>query len=315
MSSQGARTSDPAVDAGNAHDVVDAEITGLVRAVGLLIGSLLAAGVLAGAWETEATPGTLAQSLTHGLLITQIVFAGVLIMLGSIVESFGFGLALGTRWPYTRNILVLTLRGDPEAAHRVVATGVGLIAVALVIIHPVYMSFLGLGLIVVTALFGMGVLYVLAGRAPAVVHGTHGLLAYLVFISYLVQVAHPGIGLGLYLKIIVPLHALLLAIFMGGMVTGYRGFGQPIGSFYKPEKTSQWIFSLHGLSALLVIGTLGWYMPIYSVAFVLVLTQAAVGFFLFHAINLKPKAPGAIVAFHQFMALMMVTAVVLQWTF
>ncbi|MBU2793669.1 cytochrome C oxidase assembly protein, partial [Acidithiobacillus thiooxidans] len=55
----------------------------------------------------------------------------VLILLGSIVEGFGYGLSLGTKWPYTRNIVVLMVRGDPEAAHRVVATLVGLVALAL----------------------------------------------------------------------------------------------------------------------------------------------------------------------------------------
>ena len=72
---------------------------------------------------------------------------------------------------------------------------------------------------------------------------------------------------------------------------------------------------IHGAAALLVIGTLGWFMPAYPVAFALALIQAAVGFFLFHAVNLRPKAPGAIVAFHQVMALMITTAIVMQWQF
>ncbi|RJS93384.1 cytochrome C oxidase assembly protein [Salinisphaera sp. Q1T1-3] len=235
-------------------------------------------------------------------------------MLGSIVEGFGFGLALGTRWPYTKNILVLTLRGDPEAAHRVVATAVGLVGVALVIVDPSYEMALGLGMIVATALFGMGVLHVLAGRAPSIVHGIHGLLAYLVFFAYLVPLAYNDIGLGLYLKIIVPTHALLFSIFMGGVVTGGRGFGEPIGAFAPtPRKKPQWIFALHGLAGLLTLGTLGWYAPTYPVAFILCLAQLAIGFIVFQAVNLKPKAPGAVVAFHQAMALLISTAVVLQW--
>ena len=296
------------------HDhVVEGELTWFVRSIGLGIGALLSFGVLFGLWLAVADGGTLAESIAHGLLATEVVFAAVLIMLGSIVEGYGFGLALGTRWPYTRNILVLTLRGDPEAAHRVIATAVGLVAVALVIVDPSPVTFLGLGLIVATALFGMGVLYVLAGRAPAIVHGTHGLLAYGVFLVYLVALVYPGMPFLLYLKVTAPLHAVLFALFMGGMVTGQRGFGEPIGAFYAPKKPAQWVFMLHGFAALLVIGTLGFYSLSYPVAFGLTLFQAAFGFFLFHAVNLKPKAPGAIVAFHQVMGLLIVTAIVMRW--
>lgn len=297
------------------HHVVEGELTWLVRAVGLTIGGLLILGVILGLWQGLVAPAGVRGSLTQGLLVTQVVFAAVLIMLGSIVEGFGFGLALGTRWPYTRNILVLTLRGDPEAAHRVVATAVGLVGVVLAIVHPVYEMFLGLGMIVATALFGMGVLYVLAGRAPAIVHGGHGLLAYLVFLAYLVPLAHPHTGLGWYMLTVIPTHPILFAIFMGGMVTGGRGFGQALGQFTVPRHTPQWIFALHGVAGMLVVGTLGWYMPTYPVAFVLVMIQLLVGFGVFQAVNLKPKAPGAIVAFHQIMALLITTAVVMQWRF
>lgn len=297
------------------HHVVEGEMTGLVRLVGLAIGTALAAAILLGLWEGALDADTLRGRMAHGLLVTQIIFAAVLIMLGSLVEGFGFGLALGTRWPYTRNILVLTLRGDPEAAHRVVATGVGLVGVALAVLDPSYEMCLGLAMIVITALFGMGVLHVLAGRAPAVVHGTHGLLAYLVYLAYLVPLGYQDIGLGHFLLIIVPTHALLFSIFMGGIVTGGRGFGEPIGAFATPEKKSQWIFVLHGLAGLVTVGTLGWYAPTYPVAFVLCLVQLAIGFGLFQAVNLKPKAPGVVVAFHQAMALLIMTAVVMQWRF
>lgn len=303
---------DPSLDP---HHVVEGEITWLVRTVGLCIGGLLAFGVVLGLYEGLAAGGGPRAALTHGLLVAQVVFAAVLILLGSIVESFGFGLALGTRWPYTKNIVVLMLRGDPEAAHRVVATLVGLVGVALAILAPVYEMFLGLGLIVATALFGMGVLYVLAGRAPAIVHGMHGLLAYLVFFAYLLPLAHAHIGLGYYLLIIIPTHPLLLAIFMGGVVTGGRGFGEALGQFSVPARKPQWIFAAHGIAGLLVVATLGWYMPTYPVAFALVLVQMAAGFTVFQAVNLKPKAPGAIVAFHQIMALLITTAIVMQWHF
>ncbi len=294
-------------------DAVEGELTWQVRVAGGVIAVLLALAAGLGTWRGLASPlGGLAAA-SQGLLLAQVVLAATLIMLGSMVEGFGFGLALGTRWPYTRNILVLMLRGDPEAAHRVVATGLSLVAVALAILQPDYMSFLGLGLIVATALFGMGVLYVLAGRAPAFVHGTHGLLAYAVFLTYLVALVAPGFPLGRYLQVTIALHAVLLTVFVGGMVTGQRGFGRPIGAFYAPRRASQWVFLAHGASALLVIATLGWLMPAYPVAFVLAVAQAAVGFFLFHAVNLRPRAPGAIVAFHQVMVLLITTAIVLQW--
>lgn len=295
------------------HHTVEGELTWTVRLVGLGIAGLIALAVVLGIWRGVTTPALGAAAWAQGLMVCQVVLSSALIMLGSIVEGFGFGLALGTRWPYTRNIVVLMLRGDPEAAHRVVATAVGLVGVALAILAPGYMSFLGLGLIVATALFGMGVLYVLAGRAPAFVHGTHGLLAYAVFLVYLVALVHPGVPFGFYLQYTAALHPVLFAVFTGGIVTGQRGFGQPISAFYAPSTLAQWVFIVHGAAGLLVIAILGWFMPTYPVAFALALTQAAVGFFLFQAVNLQPKAPGAIVVFHQTMALLITTAVVLQW--
>ncbi|MHB1582063.1 MAG: cytochrome C oxidase assembly protein [Acidithiobacillus sp.] len=249
----------------------------------------------------------------NGLKASEVGFAIVLILLGSLVEGFGYGLSLGTRWPYTRNIAVLMVRGDPEAAHRMVATLVGLVALALVILSPSVTTISGLSLIVVTALFGMGTLYVLAGRAPAFVHGTHGLLAYGVFLIYLTALVYPGLNFWTYLGAMSALHALLLAVFLGGMTTGQRGFGTAIGPFVKPQKASQWTIAAHISAALLLVATLGWMMPAYPVAFYLAVTQIGVGFLLSHAVNLKPKDPGVLVAFHQSMVLLMCLAIVLQW--
>lgn len=61
---------------------------------------------------------------------------------------------------------------------------------------------------------------------------------------------------------------------------------------------------------LSVVATLGWLMPAYSAAFCLAVAQFAVGFLLFHAVNLKPKSPGILVAFHQAMALSIALAIV-----
>ncbi|MHB1816282.1 MAG: cytochrome C oxidase assembly protein, partial [Steroidobacteraceae bacterium] len=209
------------------HDVVEGQMTLTVRIIGLGIAAMIVLAVVLGSWRGWVSPLPTRAALVVGLSTAEVIFAAALVVLGSIVEGFGYGLSLGTRWPYTRNIIVLMLRGDPEAAHRVLATAVGLTALVLAVLHPDYSNLLGLGLIVLTALFGMGTLYVLAGRAPAFVHGTHGLLAYLVFINYLVAVILPAAHLGAYLYSMIPLHAVLFAIFMGGMVTGQRGFGKP----------------------------------------------------------------------------------------
>lgn len=302
----------PEHDADNQH-VVEGEINWLVRSVGAGIGLLLALAVTLGVAQALTSDAGVLGSIADGLLVSEVVFTAILILLGSTVESYGFGLALGTQWPYTKNIVVLTLAGDPEAAHRLVATLVGLVALALAIIEPVSQNFIGLGLVVATALFGMGTLYVLAGRAPAFVHGTHGLLAYGVLVTYLIELAHPDTSILGYLGETGALRSMLFAIFMGGMVTGHRGFGQPIEAFYAPKKPAQWVFAVHGLSALLVIGVLGWTMPAYPVAFTLAVVQAAVGFGVFHAVNLKPKAPGTVVAFHQTMALLITSAIILAW--
>ena len=292
---------------------IEGEMTPVVRVIGWLITGMLLAAVLAGLWRGFISQQGLLADVVNGLKTSEVGFAIVLILLGSIVEGFGYGLSLGTRWPYTRNIAVLMVRGDPEAAHRMVATLVGLVALALVILSPSVSTISGLSLIVVTALFGMGTLYVLAGRAPAFVHGTHGLLAYGVFLIYLTGLVYPGLNFWTYLGAIGALHALLLAVFLGGMTTGQRGFGTAIGPFVKPQKASQWSIAAHISAALLLVATLGWMMPAYPVAFYLAVTQVAVGFLLFHAVNLKPKDPGVMVAFHQSMVLLMCLAIVLQW--
>ena len=288
-------------------------MTPVVRLVGGLITGMLLAAVLAGLWRGLTSQQGLLTDVINGLKASEVGFAIVLILLGSLVEGFGYGLSLGTRWPYTRNIAVLMVRGDPEAAHRMVATLVGLVALALVILSPSVTTISGLSLIVVTALFGMGTLYVLAGRAPAFVHGTHGLLAYGVFLIYLTDIVYPGLNFWTYLGVTSALHALLLAVFLGGMTTGQRGFGTAIGPFVKPQKASQWTIAAHISAALLLVATLGWMMPAYPVAFYLAVTQVAVGFLLSHAVNLKPKDPGVMVAFHQSMVLLMCLAIVLQW--
>ncbi len=295
------------------HHVVQGEVTTAVRAANVFIAGLIFVAVGAGVWRGATTSGVGREAWYQALMVTQVLLASAIILLGSLVEGFGFGLSLGTRWPYTRNILALLVRGDPEAAHRVVATTLGLIGVALVILHPDAATETGLALIVATALFGMGTLYVLAGRAPAFVHGTHGLLAYSVLVSYLVGLLHPATPFLQYLDANIALHAVFLAIFLGGMTTGQRGFGQAIEPFVMPRRAPQWTVAVHILAALLVVATLGWLMPAYPVAFYLAVMQVAVGFLLFHGVNLRPKTPGAVVVFHQATVLAITLAIVLGW--
>jgi hypothetical protein len=291
---------------------IDGEMTRTVRVIGLVMACLVAGAILAGIWKASAGLHSGRAALVGGLFLTEVTLAGILILLGSIVEGFGYGLSLGTRWPYTQNILVLMIRGDPEAAHRLVATLVGLIALALVVLAPSSATINGLALVIIAALFGIGTLHVLSGRIPAFVHGIHGLLAYGVFLSYLTCLALPGIQFWSYLKFMAALHALLLAVFRGGMTTGQRGFGQPIGAFYRPQRPAHWTVAAHIVAALTIVATLGWLMPAYPVAFYLAVVQVAVGFLLFHAVNLKPKNPGTIVAFHQSIVLLITVAIVVS---
>ncbi len=292
---------------------VEGEMTPMVRVVRILIAALFVGAVVAGVWRGVAGPESGKAALVAGLYLTETALAAILILLGSFVEGFGFGLSLGTHWPYTRNILVLMIQGDPEAAHRIVATLVGLIGLALVVLVPSSATINGLVLIVLTALLGMGTLHVLSGRIPSVVHGVHGLLAYGVFLCYLSALFAPGAEFWSWLKVMFGLHAVLLTVFLGGMTTGQRGFGKPIEAFYWPRRASQWTAIVHLLAALSVVGTLGWLMPAYPVAFYLAVGQVAVGFLLFHAVNLKPKNPGILVAFHQAMVLSITMAIVGAW--
>lgn len=303
-------TSEPDPRLTSASAVVDGEITTTVRVVRHLITGLVVAAVAAGIARGLTTSASGKAAVVSGMYLTETALAAILILLGSLVEGFGFGLSLGTNWPYTRNILVLLVRGDPEAAHRIVATLVGLIGVALVILAPNSLTINGLVFIVVTALFGIGTLHVLAGRLPSIVHGVHGLLAYGVFLCYLCTLYVSDVDFWSYLGETGALHCLLLAVLLGGMTTGQRGFGQPIGAFDVPRSSSQLVMIVHLGSALAMVATLGWLMPAYPLAFYLAVSQVLVGFLLFHAVNLRPKSPGILVALHQGMVLSIAVAIV-----
>jgi hypothetical protein len=236
-----------------------------------------------------------------------------LIVIGGLVEGYGYGLSLGTRWPYHEKILVLAAKGDPEAWHRILATILGLNAVAMVALAPGANTIAGLVLIAITAILGMATLHVLAGKAPSFLQGLHGLLAYVTFITYLV-VLHVGrIPVWTYIKEVPVLHAFLPMVFLGSMVTGQRGYQRAIGAFVAPRSKGQWIFVLHALFGLVFLFVLSFYVRIYTVALIIALVQFVVGFALFHAVNARPERPGILVAFHQVAALLILLALVYVW--
>ncbi|MEJ2668374.1 MAG: hypothetical protein P8Z81_14990 [Deinococcales bacterium] len=239
--------------------------------------------------------------MEQALTLAQAVLAAGLIVVGGIVEGYGYGLSLGTNWPYTRNIAVLAGRGDPEAWHRIIATLLGLNALVLVALHRGGLQWTGLGLIVFTALLGMATLFVLAGKAPSWLQGLHGLLAYSTLFTYLLALSH-GPSLGTYLETTIPLHSFLLVIFMGGVVTGQRGFARAIGSFTVPRTLSQWVWVVHGLAVLLFLLTLAYETPANNVALLFLLAQVGLGFLTFQAVNARARRPGVLVPFHQLLS-------------
>lgn len=92
--------------------------------------------------------------LINILLVIQTVAAIGLILVGSLVEAYGYGLSLGTNWPYHQNIFGLAMKGDPEAWHRIIATTLGVNAVLLAVLAHDSNTFSGLALIAATALLG-----------------------------------------------------------------------------------------------------------------------------------------------------------------
>src|SRR5699024_3301032 len=147
-----------------------------------------------------------------------------LIVIGGLVEGYGYGLSLGTQWPYHKKMLTRAVLTDPEIWHRMLATILGLNAIVLLILSPGANTITGLVLIVATALLGIATLHVLAGKLPSFMHGLHGLLAYTTYITYLVTLHAHGLSVWTYMSAAIPLHPFLLMIFLGGMVTGQRGY-------------------------------------------------------------------------------------------
>ncbi len=241
------------------------------------------------------------------------VLAVCIIVLGGIVEGFGYGLSLGTSWPYTRSMPALFRRLDPEVWHRIFATGLGLGSLGILVYRPGVLELTGFVLVVLTALLGAVTLYTLSGRAPSIVPGVHDVLAYLTMVTYLLIATGSKGSLTSYLLTAIPLHAFFLVILLGGMTTGQRGFQKPIGDFVLPRTRAQAVWAAHALSVLLFVLTLAYYVQEYDAALVLVLVQMCVGMLTFMSVNRTPARPGALVMVHQMVAVLIVLSIFFSW--
>ncbi|AEB95926.1 hypothetical protein [Metallosphaera cuprina] len=240
--------------------------------------------------------------------------AGLTVILGGIVEGYGYGLSLGTKWPYTRDIHQIALKGDPEALHRISATIVGLLSLAFLILSPSVITVIGFVSVVFTALLGMATLYVLAGKLPSIFQGLHDIAAYTTFVTYLL-IFLQGLGYNVNIvqfleQAIIPPHFLYFVIFMGGVVTGLRRMTKPIGQVKKPQGKLQWAWAIHGLLALIfviaVIYLHFWLTLAFTVA------EVAVGLLVYRSINKNPGKPGITIGLHQLFSLLTVVAIILN---
>jgi len=254
------------------------------------------------------------NEILYYYFIFQVILAFGIVIVGGTVEGYGYGLSLGTNWPYTRDMPVKAKAGDPDVWHRILATLLGINAVIMVILVPRALEITGLILVIITALLGMATLYTLAGKAPALVQGLHDILAYSTGITYLLIVT------GLYgneLQLIehnIPLYFFFFVIFMGGMTTGQRGYQRPIGYFRFPKTKSQWIWSIHGIAVLLFLFSLSFFYYRYSIALIIIAVQIIVGIIVFVSVNKSASRPGAIVPIHQLFTIFILMSIIFQLT-
>mgnify|MGYP001772495023 CR=1 FL=1 len=237
--------------------------------------------------------------------------AGLTIVLGGIVEGYGYGLSLGTNWPYTNDIMQLAVKGDPEAIHRIVATLVGIFSLVLLIIDFNVITIVGFIAVIFTALLGMATLYVLAGKLPSIFQGFHDIAAYTTFVSYLVLATNhvsPDKYLGFLIKAITPPHFLYFVIFMGGVVTGTRRMRLSIGDVRKPKDRLQWAWVIHGIFA--VIFFIALILRRYWIPLVFAIIESAIGLFVYYQINKNPTKPGISVGLHQLFSLAVVVSLI-----
>ncbi|ARM76234.1 cytochrome C oxidase assembly protein [Acidianus manzaensis] len=250
------------------------------------------------------------------MLLSQIsligaIFAGITIVLGGIVEGYGYGLSLGTNWPYTRDILQTAAKKDPEAIHRISATIVGLISLAFLILRFSIITLAGFLGVVATALLGMATLYVLAGKLPSYFQGLHDIAAYSVFAVYLV-IFLKGFNFNIisfFLYAVLPPHFLYFVIFMGGVVTGLRKMKFQIGNVTRPKNKIQYAWLIHGALAAIFIIALA--IERLYLALGLTIIEAIVGLWVYDSSNRNASKPGISVGLHQLFSLLVVTALII----
>lgn len=232
--------------------------------------------------------------------------AGGTIFLGGIVEGYHYGLSLGTKWPYTRDIHRVALSGDPEAIHRIFATLVGIFALVIVAMDFNTFTLTGLVFLGITALLGMSTLYVLAGKLPSIFQGLHDIAAYTTFLIYFLLAVSAKVQVVSFFTNPVLL-AFYLVIFLGGSTTGLRRMEKPVGFFKVPKTRIQLAWTLHGVSifGLLFLALISGY----SLTVIAVLADAALGGVLYMFINRNPSKPGLVVGLHQIIAIITVLTI------
>lgn len=249
--------------------------------------------------------------LLQEISLVEVILAGLTIVLGGIVEGYGYGLSLGTNWPYTRDIFQTAMKRDPEAIHRISATLVGLISLAFLVMRFSIITIIGFIGVVFTALLGMATLYVLAGKLPSYFQGLHDIAAYSVFATYLL-IFLKGFNfdiLHFFIYAIIPPHFLYFVIFMGGLVTGLRKMKYEIGDVTRPKNRLQYAWIVHSILAAIFIIALA--IERLYLALGLTLVEAAIGLWVYGSANRNPSKPGASVGLHQFFSLMVVTALII----
>ncbi|QKR00051.1 cytochrome C oxidase assembly protein [Metallosphaera tengchongensis] len=252
--------------------------------------------------------------MLYSLGVIASALAGLTVVLGGIVEGYGYGLSLGTKWPYTRDIHHVAMKGDPEALHRISATIVGLISLAFLIMSPSFITVVGFIAVIFTALLGMATLYVLAGKLPSVFQGLHDIAAYTVFVTYLL-IFLQGLGYNINIiafleQAIIPPHFLYFVIFMGGVVTGLRRMSRPIGQVRKPQGRLQWAWAIHGVLAVIFILAVLYLHYWLTLGFTAL--EITAGLWVYRSINKNPEKPGASIGFHQLFSLLTVVAIILN---
>lgn len=239
------------------------------------------------------------------------LLAGTTVVLGGIVEGYGYGLSLGTNWPYTNNILELAGKGDPEAIHRISATLVGIFSLTLLILDFNIITLIGFISVILTALLGMATLYVLSGKLPSIFQGLHDIAAYTTFISYVILATNyvqPTEYLSFLINAITPPHFLYFVIFMGGVVTGIRRMKLSIGNVRMPKGKLQWAWAIHGILAAIFLITL--VILKYWIPLIFSIIEILIGLFVYHQINKNPEKPGISIGLHQLFSLAVVISLI-----